>query len=359
MATRRRIISFVVCLFIAAVGAGVAALFIHWAPTDIGAEGAVTQERIPNVKVKVLEATQVEDAVTLTGAIHPWEEVTLSAELAGKIERKAVEDGALVAVDQELFRINSVTLEAKQTELEAQMKWAEQEYRRLKAMAREGIGSKQELERAETQRSVAEAGLRTVGIELEKSIIKSPIEGVVDKVYKEQNEYVDPGTPLVRIVQVDRVKVIVGIPERDIAYFQVNAPVRVTLSSMRDEVFEGHIYTIAPTAESASHTFLTEVALDNAEGRLRPGMICRATLVRRAYPDSLRVPVFSVVTLNDSRYVFVETDGVVRQREVQTGVFLGQEVQVTEGLSPGERLVVVGQRDLRDGGRVRVQEVLP
>lgn len=359
MAARRKIISFILCVAIMAAGASVAALFIHWAPAETGAEGAITQERIPNVKVKVLEAALVEDSVTLTGAVHPWEEVTLSAELAGKIERKAVEDGAPVAVNQELFRINSVSLEAKQAELEAQMKWADQEYRRLKAMAREGIGSKQELERAETQRSVAEAGLRTVAIELEKSVIRSPIHGVADKVYKEQNEYVDPGTPLIRIVQVDRVKVVIGIPERDIAYFQVNAPVRVTLSSMKDEVFEGRIYTIAPTAESATHTFLTEVALDNGDGRLRPGMICRATLVRRAYPNSLRVPVFSVVTLNDSRYVFVEKDGVAYQRHVQTGVFLGQEVQVTEGLNPGDRLVVVGQRDLRDGGKVRVQEVLP
>lgn len=355
---RHKLISVFLSLLILAAGAALG----YWAwknkPVEPGVANAAKAEKVPNVAVKVLKQSHVQDMLALTGSLEPWEEVVLSAEVPGPIEWQGVEEGQSVEKGQELFRIDTTSLRAKRDELQAQMALAEQEYDRLARLEQAGISAKQDLDRATAQRAVAEAGLRSIDIQLAKSVVRAPFSGVVDRVLKERNEYVDPGMAMVRMVQLDKVKVVVGIPERDVAHFELGDTVTVALDALAGEAFTGTIHQMAPTAEPGTHTFPTEIALENAAGKLRPGMIARAAFVRASYPDSIEVPVFALITLDDRRYVVVEENSVVHQRPVEVGVFLGETVQVTQGLEAGERLVVRGQRELRDGASVVVQEVL-
>ncbi len=350
-----------VLAILGAGGAGVALIL-----TSAGGRGAAQAvdttddaEKVPNVKVKTLRSVTLEDALNLTGRVEPWDDVTLSVELGGRIAHQAIEEGDRVSAGQLLFALDIQTLEARLRELEAQVQFADQEFDRLRRMVGEGIGSRQDMERAETQRSVAHAGLENLKIQRAKSQIKAPFAGVVDKIYKQRDEFVDMGAPLVRLVQVDKVKVVVGIPERDVVRFAPDDPAEVSLDALEGRAFSGSLHRIAPTAEVSTRTFSTEIAVDNEEGILRPGMIARVRLVRESYPDAVAVPVFSVITLDDSRHVFVEDGGVARLRPIEVGVFLGEEVQVVNGLGAGDRVIVVGQRDLRDGAPVSVQETLP
>jgi len=354
---KRKLISLFLSLTILGVGVLLGTMAWRNKPAEPEQVDAAKTDKVPNVVVRVLEKSTVEDKLALTGSLMPWEEVVLSAEVPGKIQWKGVEEGDTVKEGQELFRIDTVSLEAKRDELQAQMALAAQEHGRLRDLAKAGIAPKQDLDRATAQPTVTKALLRNIDIQLSKSVTRAGFAGVVDRVYKERDEYIDSGAPLVRIVQVDRLKVLVGIPERDIVHFHLDDPVAVTLDALPGRMFEGRIYRIAPTAEAGTHTFATEVVVENPDGVLRPGMIARAGLVRASYPDSIKVPVFSVITMNQQYFTFVEEGGVARMRTVGVGVFLGEEVQITEGLTAGDRLIVVGQRELRDGAPVAVQEV--
>ena len=145
------------------------------------------------------------------------------------------------------------------------------------------------------------------------------------------------------------------MPERDVAMVSIGDTVFVDLDAYSGRTFEGKVFRIATSAESATRTFATEVELDNADGLLRPGMIARAKFIRKTYENAITVPLFSVLTRNDGRIVFVEEDGVARMHPVEIGFFQGDEVHIVDGLSEGDRLIVLGQRDLRDGDRVAVQ----
>ena len=308
-----------------------------------------------NVRVQTLQARTMEDVLTLTGSIGPWEEVTLSAELSGSIEWQGIDDGELVESGQVLLRIDTQSLQARHEQARSQLKLADQELTRIQALSRNGVSSPQDLDRVQANRDVAASDVRVSEIALSKSVVKAPLTGVADRVYREVGEFVDVGTELVRIVQVDRVKVVVGVPEKDVPRFVVGDTVDIVVDALPERAFSGTIYRIATTAEISTRTFATEIEVANPDGLLRPGMIARAILVRETFPDAIAIPIYAAITLDDRYLVFVESEGKAVARSIEVGFYQSNMVHVTSGLDVGDRLIVVGQRDLRDGQSVRVQ----
>ncbi len=349
----------VVCVAIVAIGAAVAAVGtkIRAAQAEKRKEAGKAEAALPRVKVRVMKPVLVEDRLELTGSVEPWEDLKISAELPGRIEWQGRDEGEPVKAGEELFRIDTRTIQTQLDQAQAQLTLAEQEFTRAKGLLDKGAAARRDYDAALSGRDVAQAAVRTARVALDKSTVKAPIDGVVDSVFRKQDEFIDMGAPLVRIVQVNRVKLVVGIPERDIPHFAVGDTVVVRADALHDRTFEGRIYRIATTAEQATHTFAAEIELANADGALKPGMIARATLVRERFPDSFLAPIFATLPLDDQRFVFVEKDGVADLRAIEIGVLQGSNVQIKSGVNAGDRLVVTGQRDVRPGEKVDVAEV--
>ncbi|MCC6490450.1 MAG: efflux RND transporter periplasmic adaptor subunit [Candidatus Hydrogenedentes bacterium] len=354
---RKALITGVVCVVIVAMGWAVVMAAISSA-RETDPTGPNHAERVPNVKVKVVATEELRDRLELTGTVYPWQDVTVSAEVGGKIEWKGVEVGQEVKQGQELYRVDSMALQAALDQAEAQSRLASQEFERTQRLLDRGVSTKQNEDSAVANRDVSSASLRAMQIQLEKSVVKAPFDAIVDRVFQEQDEYADVGKPLVRLVQLHRVKIKVGIPERDIPYFKAGDEVALRLDAYPEQTFQGSIHTITPTADLATHTFTAEIAVENPDSVLKPGMIARVELVRQVYPESIVVPIFAAILLDDQRFVLVERDGVAELRPVEVGVIQGNNVQITSGLAPGDHLIVVGQRDVSPGEPVSVQETL-
>lgn len=354
----RGLLSVLICLGIMAVVATVVVVTATVAPSEAKIDTNAADERMPQVTVRVLESETVEDKLVLTGSIQPWEEVILSSEVRGKIEWKGVEQGDVVEAGQELYRVDTESIRARLRQATAQHKLALQELERIERLAKSGAGTAQSLDSAVANRDVAASALRMLEIQLEKSLVKAPFDGIVDTILVDQDEFVDIGTPLARLVQVHKVKVMFGIPERDIANFKRGDEVRVRMDAIEDRVFDGVIHKIATSADMSTHTFNAEVAVENSEGLLKPGMIARGTFVRDIHPNSLMIPLFTAILLDEQRVAFVEDDGVAQLRPIEVGLVQGSSVEVTDGLQPGDRLIVKGQYEVRPGEKVDVQEVL-
>jgi membrane fusion protein (multidrug efflux system) len=315
-------------------------------------------ERVPSVKVVALKSCTVEDRLILTGGVLPWEDILISAETGGKIDWLGVKEGDRVEAGQELVRIDTRLLRAHLDQAQAQEKLAGQELRRIQALADKGVATTQASDKVSADKEMAGANLRLVEIQLQKSAVAAPIPGFVDRLFKDKDEFVDTGMPLVRLVQTDKLKVSVGVPEREVVNFAPGAPAIVTLDAIEGREFNGTIHKIATTADPSTLTFVTEIAVDNADGAIKPGMIARVRLVRRVCPDSVTVPIFSVMTVENQRFVMVEDSGVARVRPIEIGIIQGDVVQAVSGLKPGDRLIVSGQRELIEGDPVQVSEVL-
>lgn len=353
---KRFFISMIICALIVAAG---------YAATQVG--GALRGQQAPppdntakpaGIKVHVVQPGPLEDRLVLTGVVQPWEDVRVSAEATGIIEQQDVVEGQEVSAGQELIRVDTSLMQAQLDQALAQQRLASQELQRTETLSSKGITTGQAMDKAQADRDMAEANLRLFKIRIDKSVVKAPFAGIIDTLFKEENEFIDMGTPLFRLVQLHKVKICIGIPEREICCFKKGDAAPVSLDALEGKDFTGVIHKLAPTADASTLTFPCEVEVDNAERLIKPGMIGRVALLRKHYTEAISVPLFAVLSVENQRFVYVESDGKARMRPIETGVIQGNRVQVVQGLTAGERLIVSGQRSLQDGDAVSVLETV-
>ncbi len=160
--------------------------------------------------------------------------------------------------------------------------------------------------------------------------------------------------PVVEILQIDRVKAVVGVPEADVSAVRQLKQVAVRIRSLDDMLFQAPIHFLAQAPESMAHAYRLELALDNPDRRILPGMFLRADIVKQKEEQAVAVPLYTVVTRNDEQFVYVEEDGKARRRPVETGFTEGWQILIRNGLHIGEKVIIRGHRSVEDGQKVRV-----
>ncbi|MBW2059181.1 MAG: efflux RND transporter periplasmic adaptor subunit [Deltaproteobacteria bacterium] len=323
-----------------------------------GAAEKPPPERVTNVVVLPVVPTLVRDQITLPGNVEPWEDIRISAEVSGNIEWIGPKEGDRVRKGQILIRIDTETLKAEVGKAEALYLLKKHQVERRRELYEKGFISKEQLDLAVTERDSALRNLEVTRIRLSKGTIRSPINGLVNSIPVDPGEYVKIGDPLMNLVRVDRVKLVAAVPEMDVPFVRLSQKVRVTLDALGGEAFEGDIIYLSPKGDTVTRTFTMKVALDNPSFRIKPGMIGRVTVVKRTFPNAIAIPLFAVLDRGDRKVVFVEDHGIARERTVRFGVIENSRIQILQGLSPGDRLIVKGHRGLSDGDKVAVRGIV-
>jgi membrane fusion protein (multidrug efflux system) len=122
----------------------------------------------------------------------------------------------------------------------------------------------------------------------------------------------------------------------------------------QEQTFTGTIVYISASADAATRSTRTEIAVDNEEGLLHSGQVVQLQLTRRRIPDALVIPLLAVIPMEEGHTVFVASDGQAERRDVSLGILQGDQVQIVDGLQDGDRLIVSGHRFLAPGQKIRI-----
>ncbi len=201
---------------------------------------------------------------------------------------------------------------------------------------------------------IREANLKLASLELEKSKIKSPFNGVVKQKIVQMGGYLSKGKDLLEIMDISRVLARINIPEREMRYSGVNKEVSIRLDAIPGEEFRGKIKTLGLEADLKCRCFPAEIEIDNAKQILLPGMMVRAEMLAKQNKNQVIVPRHAVLETQRGSVVFVEKNGVAQQKPVVIGEMIRENVQILRGLEFGDRLIVVGQDLLTDNEAVKV-----
>jgi membrane fusion protein, multidrug efflux system len=312
-------------------------------------------------KVKVVEVLPVPltDYLVLPGTVKPYEEIDLAAKSAGTVTWVGSKQGDRIKKGQELLTIDMKSVETQGMEAQVRYEQAQKDYERIKKLYDEQIVSKNQLDTAQTALETAKVAVDSVAVTLDDGSLNSPISGILDQVDIDAGEYVSPGLPVMKIVNIDKVKVELPIPEKDVLYFKKGQKVDIELEDAvgKKQTFTGKIEYVALTADAANRTYPVKVVVANPEHVLRPGMIVRANLVRRQLEQAIAVPFFTVVEDEKSKAVFVvDQKNIARLRPIEYGIFQRGIVEIRNGLNLGDQLIIVGQRNLVDGEKVDVTD---
>ena len=318
-------------------------------PSDDEASPDLESATARRVEVAVLNASDATVRLRLPGEVEGLRDAVLAAPAGGYIERVRVENGAEVRRGQVLVSVDAASHEARLAQARVELAAAERELGRARQLE-DAIPAAQR-DAADTRHAAAVAALRTASLTASRAVLRAPFAGQVADVDAEVGEVAAPGQALVRLVHLDRVKVTVSVPDRDVVSLRVGMKARVSVEAAA-AAFEGEITHINPTADMSTRAFPVEIEVDNAERSLLPGMIATVEVQESVASGELLVPQDWIVTGIDELGVFLEEDGVARWRSVQLGRVVSNQVVLRDGLSEGDRVIVTGHRELVDGEAV-------
>jgi membrane fusion protein (multidrug efflux system) len=314
----------------------------------------------PPVNVTVMTVTtepQLADTFKLPAVVEPNKVVTVSAEVGGRIERIPLEEGSTVHAGDLLVQLNTDLILPEYESAKAQAERDQIEFERITNLSKENAATQRELDNATSQRAISKARFDGIRARLERTRILAPTAGVLNDLLVEEGEYIDAGKPVAEVVDSDTVKVVVEIPERDVAFFSVGEQAEV-LADTRDpnEPLAGTITFISALADSKTRTTRMEITLDNRQRLLRSGQIVHVSLTRRVLKDAILVPLLAVIPMENGKAVYVANSSQAKRRQVKLGIIKDDQVQIRSGLEPGDKLIIAGHRFVAPGQKVNVVE---
>lgn len=315
---------------------------------------AADAKRQTPVKVCKVFTQPLSDVLLLPGTVEAYDDIDLAAKMPGTIEWIGPREGDKVEKGEKILQIDVAAAQARLTQAKVAVELAQLKFARQQQLYDQKVAPVDQLDDARSALKNAEAALEAAQVAVNNGSLHSPISGTVDRLYVDAGEHLGDGQTVMKIVDIERVKVVLNVPEKDILYFARGQSVSLEFSNGHRHTFTGTIDSVALTAERLARTYPVKVAVDNAEKRLRPGMIVRASLTRRSLDKAIAVPFFLIIDREKNRVVYVVEDGVARERVVETGIIQGGQVEIASGLKEGDLLVVVGHRNLFDGEPVAI-----
>jgi membrane fusion protein, multidrug efflux system len=347
--------------------------------------GASAQQSIETIRVA---SRTVERKLTLPGEFSSYLAVDLYARVNGFVDRVDVDRGSVVRRGQILVALAAPELaaqvaeakskvamaESQQTEAQAKLVAAQSTYERLKAAAATpGTVADNELLLAEKSMEALRSSVISLGnavqgakaaeqalIELESYLkVAAPFDGLITKRFVHPGALAGPAagsasTPMLRIEQNTRLRLVVSVPEAEVGGTIPGARVAFTVMAHPGELFFGVVSRIPHSIDMKTRTMPVELDVSNPDLRLAPGMYAQVQWPVRNQRPSLLVPATSIVATNERQFVIRIKGGLAEWVNVARGVSAGDLVEVLGSLREGDLIVRRGTDELREGTRVPV-----
>jgi RND family efflux transporter MFP subunit len=265
--------------------------------------------------------------------------------------RRLVELSKRETVQPQLSEESLMQRDAAQAALSAAL--AQIQTKKSRLLAAEG-----EVEVAQSRVKAAEAAAKQAATLVDFAAIRAPFAGIITKRWVDRGVTIkDPGMPLLTVMRIDRIRVILDVPEREAPLLHAGAtPARLHIPALPDTHIEGRVTLLAGALDPATRTMRVEIHLDNPDRRLRPQMTGTARLVLARHEDALTVPSSALVRSGDQAEVFFidapkgnPPRGVVKRAVVEMGLDDGLRVEIRKGLTGSERIITKGNSLVRVG----------
>lgn len=364
--------------------------------------------RAVSVRVLPVELKQIRRNIESVGSLFPFDEVTVSSEVEGRVEQVLVDVGDHVSAGQTIVKVVptelQLTLDQQRASLQqararlglsekgedlkdprnaaevkkaaADLADAEQKYLRAKTLFEQGLLPKQSFDEAESRHNAARAAydLSVQAVEnlraqlaqsraatalaqkkVGDSIIRAPFGGQVKERSVTQGQYLKVQTPVMVIVNVDPMRVRLKVPEKMAAWVKTGQEVTVSVEAYPGRSFAGKITRINPSVDQQTRAFEVEALIDNRDNLLKPGFFVKATIPSNFVVDALFVPQDALLYVYGVYKVFVIEANTLKEREVKIGERSGDQVEIVEGLAQGERVALsTKDQELKEGAVVEI-----
>ena len=318
--------------------------------------GEEEEAKATPVKVAVVEAGSIAETIASSATVDAEDRADILVEVSGTVESITVEEGDRVSAGGVLASLKNPMLRGELQRAEAAFKRAGEEFEALKGLMDQGFVARNDYDQAAHTYDTARVTFEQARDSHAARELKSPIRGTVSSRQIRYGEALTPGRLAFQVVDLQRLRVEVNLPEKDLSCLRIGQTARI-----RSEVLEGidapgRLERISPVVDPATGTVKVTVAIDRGDTPLRPGMFVNVDLVVDTHEQALLLPKRAVVYDEGEPLAFVVQGESAARTPLELGFSDRDRVEVLSGVALGDRVVVVGQSLLRDGAEVRVVE---
>ena len=329
------------------------------------------QEQKPlAVKVADVQRGTLSKFLEYKGTVSAWRTANILPESSGRIGRIYKKQGDRVRKGDLLAELDLTTLQLQNKQAraavavaEAAYKDAQMNFERMKKLYDSKAISQMQLEKtqlgleaADTQMKSAKANLDLVDYMLKNSSMRAPFDGIIAAKMLEEGDMINPmmgmSPGILILMDLSQVKVAVDVPSEEIEKIAIGQRCRVKVSSLEKEEFEGEVYSKNLAADPVSKTFKVEIRINNPKLKIKAGVFADIALEYLRHENVLLLPLTAL--LRGDRDVMVFNNGVADKRRVLVGPKNGTNFEVLSGVAPGEKVLIEGNYDLKDGSPVTI-----
>ncbi len=329
-------------------------------------------EKIVPVEVSTVTPDTMTRLIALSGTIEPWKKIDIVPNVSGKIESIVVEAGDFVKQGELLAKLDTEPLELrlKQAEAavaaaEANLNDAEVNLERMKKLRDKKTVSPQALEKAQMAYQSAKASyqqatsnLDLARYNLKESIMRAPFSGYITSKNMDEGDNISPMTPgqsVVTLMEISRLKIAGTVSHRNFPAIREGMPVIIRVDTYPDSTFHGEVFTVSPAADVMTRSFHIQASAENPFLIMHPGMFARLWIVSEKKEGVLSIPMDALIMDEEKSTVFMVEGDRARKKIIKTGIRENTTVEVVEGLSPGDEVIVTGKSNLIDGTRIIIE----
>lgn len=312
------------------------------------------------VIVAEVKTVPFEDRIEALGTLRANESVVLTATVTERVSVLHFDDGERVQAGQLLVEMASEEEHALLTEARALAEEAERQYRRVQSLARQGTAAKSLLDERSRERETSLARLGAIESRLSDRLIKAPFAGVLGLRNISVGALVEPGDAITTLDDDSVLKLDLAVPSVYLGVLQPGLPVVATTSAYGKREFSGVLASIDSRVDPVTRAVVVRVRVPNDDGLLKPGMLMQVTLLKNPR-TSMVVPEAALLPLGRDQFVLrVKGEGAeakVEKQKVTVGSRRPGEVEVLDGLAPGDHVVTHGTMGAKPGQAVDVRAV--
>ena len=374
-----------------------------------GCKGRSSEAKsVPALKARLVavEKRELRRDVSSVGSLFAFDEVAVSSEIEGRVDKVFVDLGDRVSAGQALVQVSPVELSLARDQQQASLQAtraklglvegaedvpdpklaaeakraaadlddAESKYRRAKSLFDDGLIPKGTLDEAEAKYHSARAAydmslqsVENLRAELRQrkasyalaekklgdAVIRAPFPGQVKERSVVTGQYLRVQTPVMVIVRVDPLRVRLKVPEKVAAWISIGQAVRVEVEAFPGRTFTGTVARMSPSVDAQTRTLEVEALLQNADGQLKPGFFAKATIASNQVDSALMVPEAAVRYVFGVYKIFTVKDNKLHEQEVKLGERSGDDVEIVDGLTAKDTIAIAPEgQELREGSPV-------
>jgi membrane fusion protein (multidrug efflux system) len=308
----------------------------------------------PSVRVETVALRSVAEHVESVGTTLANQSIDITAKVAETLSRLHFQDGQFVEEGALLAELTNAAEASRLAEAQVAANEARRQFDRLQELAKNRLVANSDVEVARTALQTAEARLEGVMVAMRDRVVRAPFSGVLGFSRVSAGSLINPGTVITTLDDISVIKLDFTVPEVYLSDVQPGLPVSARSVVYADREFNGTIRVVNSRVDPVTRAVQVRAEIDNADGALRPGMLMTLKMDIKAH-DALVIAEEAVMVDRDRQYVMVVDDkDVIRRADVKLGRREPGIVEVSAGLTPGDRVVIEGASNVRPGQTVKV-----